>query len=343
MVINIISSQIDRSRITGPKKVLVNTLKGLDRLGIKYVFNQSLSQYHYNWIHDDQKAIIEAGFISNPVLVGPNTAVLPKDLPILRRKLPQGSIYLHPSLWAMNVWKTLGYYEAKLDFWPAGIDIDEFDNIDRVKSNKVLLYFKERDLNFLENAKHILEKLNIEYILIHYGFYDELDYKKALKECCFGIWIGRQESQGIGLQEALATNLPLIVIDAISFFDTVATDSKHYSAYSFPKELEKIRTTAAPYFDERCGKIINDMHQLEGAIIDMSSNLHRYKPREYIQEQLSLEKSAQMLVDFFNTMNITISSKKSYKKVSKVLFYCGLVFQAWAWKWLWKKIFLKWI
>ncbi len=338
MIINIISTQVNRTRVTGPKKVLDNLLKGLDSLKIDYVFNQPINEYKYNWIHDDQKALIEAGFVGKPVLVGPNIAVLPKDLPMLRKKLPKDSICLHPSQWTINVWDFLDFNEVRLDFWPVGIDLDEFEVFDRKKCQKVLVYFKQRNLKLLEKTKEILKAFQIDFELIHYGFYQESDYKKALKECKFGIWIGCSESQGIGLQEALATNLPLIVLDATSLFDTVAINSKSYFGYSFPKNLKHIRTTTVPYFDERCGIIIENINDLEKSICFMIKNSDKFKPRVYIKENLSLEKSAKWLVGFFDKIKIEENKGYNYQKISKVLFYLGLLFQKWAWKWIWKKI-----
>jgi len=339
MTINIISTQINKNRITGPKKVLDNTLKGLEKIGVKYVFNQSISEYKYNWIHDDQRAIIEAGFVGKPVLVGPNTAVLPKDLPKLRFKLPKDSIYLHPSQWCVEVWEVLNFNEAKLDFWPVGIDLNEFKEIDRKNKEKILLYFKQRDKNLLEVTKKLLDEKNLVYEVINYGFYKEEDYKKILNECKFGIWIGCSESQGIGLQEALATNLPLIVLDAKSIFDIVPTDSKNYFTYKFPKKLEKIKSTSVPYFDERCGIKIERIDELENAIDKMQANFSNYRPREFIKENLSLEISAKKLVSFFKKMQIEDNKNHDYKKISKLLFYIGLPMQKWVWKWGINKLF----
>jgi len=338
LILNIISTQVGRTKTTGPKKVLDNTLKGLDKIGVKYVFNQPISKYKYNWIQDDQSAIIEAGFARKPVLVGPNTAVLPKDLPKLRFKLPKGSIYLHPSRWCVEVWKDLGFSEAKLDFWPAGIDLNEFEKVDRSGKEKILLYFKQRDKKLLDTAKKLLERKNLEYELIHYGYYKEEEYKKALKKSKFGIWIGCSESQGIGLQEALATNLPLIVLDATSLFDTVPTDAKNYIAYDFPKNLDSVRSTTAPYFDERCGIKIEKIDELENAIDKMFANFKHYKPREFVKENLSLEASAKKLVSFFENMKVEHKKSYDYKKISKFIFYIGLIGQKWVWKWAFNKL-----
>ncbi len=338
MIVNIISTQANRKKITGPKKVLLNTLKGLDKIGVRYVFNQPINKYKYNWIHDDQKAIIEAGFVGKPVIIGPNTAVLPRDLPKLRKKLPKGSIYLHPSRWSIEVWEVLGFNEVKLDFWPAGIDLDEFEKVNRVSKEKILLYFKQRDKNLLEFVKKLLKSKNLEYELIHYGIYKEEEYKKALKESKFGIWIGCRESQGIGLQEAFATNLPLIVLDAKSIFDIVPTTSKNYYTYKFPQELKSVKTSTVPYFDERCGIKIESIEEIEDSIKYMQENINSFQPREFIEENLSLEKSAKWLVSFFDRMTIEDKKSYNYQKIAKVLFYIGLVFQKWAWKRAFRKL-----
>ncbi len=338
MTLNIISKQANRNRITGPKKVLDNTLKGLDAIGVNYVFNQPINEYDYNWIHDNQEAIIEAGFVGKAVLVGPNTAVLPSDLPLFRKKLPQGSIYIHPGFWSAEVWRFLGYSESRLDFWPAGINMEEFIATPREDKSKILLYFKQRELSLLEDIKKIITNLGFEYILIHYGFYKEQEYKKALKECRFGVWIGCSESQGIGLQEALATDLPLIVLDATSIFDTVSLDLQSSYQYNFPKSLQAIKTTSAPYFDSRCGIIIEDIKGLKKSIQFMGEHIDKYKPREFVEENLSLEISAELLVGYFEQMDNQESKSYNYQKLSKILYYFGLFFQKWAWIWIWRKI-----
>jgi uncharacterized small protein (DUF1192 family) len=102
-------------------------------------------------------------------------------------------------------------------------------------------------------------------------------YKQSLQDCKFGIWIGCSESQGIGLQEALSTNLPLIVLDAVSLFDSVS--------YSFPKELSSIKTSSAPYFDDRCGIKIKAVDELEDAITTLQNNIQKLQAkRVYIRK-----------------------------------------------------------
>jgi hypothetical protein len=343
ILINIISTQVDKDKITGPKKVLINTCKGLDNLGVKYVFNKCIKDYDYNWIQDNSAAIIEASLLNKPVIIGPNTAVLPKDLPILRSSLSPDSIYLCPSQWVIDMWKQSGFKECEMHSWPVGIDLDSFVLKKRTKNdlNKVLIYFKQRDKSILESAKQILKNKNIEYEVIHYGFYKEEEYKRALNESKLCIWIGCSESQGIALQEALATGMPMIVLDAQSLFDAVSENKKGYFDYKVPKSLENIKTSSAPYFDDRCGLKINSIDKLNDSIDYMFDNINVFSPREYIEENLSLEISSKKLVDIFSTIKIdreAFTSSNNYQIISKVLFYIDLFFKGWFYSWIFFKV-----
>ena len=331
MVINIISNQLNNNKIRGPKKVLHNLLMGLDLLKIEYVFNKPISKYKFNWIHDSPSAIIEASFIKKPVLIGPNIAELPGDLPKIRKKLSKNSICLHPSKWPMKIWHLEGYNETKLKSWPVGIDKEKFSKVNRENNHKVLLYLKQRDKKLLEKAKEIIRKKNLQFLLIEYGKYSEQEYIQALKEAKFGIWIGCTESQGIGLLEALATNLPLIVLDATTIFENVTKPKKSRFNKETFKKLNSIKTSSAPYFDKRCGIKIVNISELDNAIKELSFNFNDYKPREYILENLTIIKSAELFLDFFKEIPVKANTTLNYKHLSKLIFSIEFMFRKNSW------------
>ena len=337
ILINIISTQANRKRITGPKKVFDNACKGLDRIGVKYVLNKPLNEYKYNWIHDDSKAIIEAGFLNKPVLVGPNIVVLPKDLPRLRKSLHPNSIYLYPSHWVVDMWEQSGFKECKMATWPVGIDLDAFALQKRTHSdsNKALVYFKQRNKRTLNDVNEILKNKNIEYKVLYYGFYSEKEYKETLMGSKLCIWIGCSESQGVALQEALATGIPMIVLDAESLSDAVSENKKGYFDYKVPKELNNIKTSSAPYFDDRCGLKINNISQLSNSIDYVLTNIDIFRPRDYIKENLSLEAASKSLVDKFNYLDTDQKTNSyDYKIVSRYLYYLDLIGKGWFYRWL---------
>lgn len=338
MILNIISNQYKIKKTRGPQKVLQNLLLGLDLLGVEYVFNQTIHKHQHTWIHDSPAAIIEAGFVGKPVIAGPNVVELPSDLPILRKKLPKDSIYLHPSSWPMKIWSYEGYNETQLKSWPVGIDTEKFVKINRAKKNKVLIYHKQRDKKLLEKAKEMVQEFNLEYSIIEYGKYSEEEYKKVLNESKFGIWIGCTESQGIALQEALATNLPLIVLDATTLFDNKIKPKKSRFKKNTFKKLTSLKTTSVPYFDKRCGIKIKKLSELKGAITQLQSNFDNYCPSDYILENLTLENSALQLLGFFEGMNIPNGSKLNFKNLSKTLYWIDLSMRRRSWGQLTKKL-----
>ncbi len=297
-VINIVSDlYAKRNTVAGPNKVIKNLLLGLDRIGQKYVINQPIEKFEYNYIHDSIFQLIKAAVYRIPVVAGPNIAVLPKDLP---RFLPnfKDSIYLHPSKWCVDVWHEFSYNKSKLDFWPVGIDWENWD-IDTSKRDEktVLVYLKRRHPSLADHTTKTLTKLGYTPIYIKYGSYNENQYKEALSKASFGVWLGISESQGIALQEALASNLPLVVVDVKSLFEVVPV------SYIFPEKLKSFVPTSAPFFDNRCGIMINNIEFLGNAIKYLNQAKSTLKPQEFIIENLSMEKSAQWLISILKKIN----------------------------------------
>ena len=319
--------------------MLDNLIKGLDLIGIKYTFNEPINKNKYNWIHDSPSAIIEASLVGKNVLIGPNIAELPGDLPIIRKKLSKDSIYLHPSNWPMKIWHLEGYNETKLKSWPVGIDTEKFSRVNRENNHKVLIYFKQRDKKLLEKAEEIIRKKKLQFLLIEYGKYSEQEYIQALKEAKFGIWIGCTESQGIGLQEALATDLPLIVLDAKSLFENAIKPNKSRFKNETFKKLNSIKTSSAPYFDLRCGIKIENISELDNAIKELLDSFNYYKPREYILENLTILKSTQFFLDFFKDMHVKEKTSLNYKYLSKLVYWIDFIFRKNSWNKILNKFF----
>ena len=296
--LNIISDSYKLDIVGGPNKVIVNTIKGLTKIGYPFEINKDIRNFRYNWIHDSPEGLIEVGLCGIPAVIGPNIAVLPKDLPWFRPALTN-CIYLYPSQWCIDLWKEIGFAECPMHPWPAGIDTEDF-NVKRSAANSsdVMIYFKRRDPILLNQAIATVKNMGLIPQVIRFGDYNEGQYKQILPKSKFGIWIGISESQGVGLQEALASGLPLIICDVNSLFESSAKND-----YTFPKKLRGFKPTSAPYFDERCGIIINDFSKLEESINEMLTNLSYYNPREFVIENLSLEKQARELLSFFDILD----------------------------------------
>ena len=113
----------------------------------------------------------------------------------------------------------------------------------------------------------------------------------------FVIWLGRQESQGIALQEALATNTPVLVWDVVRLGDWQASPDE----MAFFSDAENFaKATCAEYFDERCGLSVRTADELPDALEEMDRRLEEFSPRAYILEELTLAKKARDFVAIYD-------------------------------------------
>ncbi len=301
-MINIISNIANMNTITGPTKVLNNTIKGLDLLGYPYVINAALNSTKRIWIQSGWDALPYLNKISAHVVVGPNTALYPSDLDQFDLSK---AIYLQPGPTAVDFWLTLGFNQCPLKYWAAGIDTNLFRPDNSIKKDIVLVYHKHRDLEELAFITSTLARKGIEYILIPYGAYTESEYIHFLRRARYVIWHGRLESQGIALQEALSCDVPMIVCDV-----TTIGQSKH-SRTKFPDNVKKIPATSVPYFSTTCGLKITELAELSISIENMESNLRIFSPREFIVNNLSLEIQAEKLVKIWEYWGLSLSQGKN--------------------------------
>jgi len=333
MTINIISNQIKKTKTRGPKKVLDNTIMGLELLGISYVLNQPMEKYDYNWIQDSHVALIQASLISKPCVFGPNLAVFPKGLPFLRRKLHASSIFLFPSNWPLNVWQNLGFKECVLKTWPSGVDTVKFGVNKIINKDTILLYFKNRDHTILKNIISILKKAKLNFVLFEYGKYNETDFLKAIQRSKFGIWLGGSESQGYAISEALSCNLPFLVLDINSMGEVYTGNGKPLFSQKNLGHFKNTPVSSVPYFNEKCGVVTHNIEEFKDQLFFINKNYKSYEPRAYILENFALETSASKLLEFFSYIEPKkIVSKNNYYYTSYFIYYFQLIFKANSWK-----------
>jgi hypothetical protein len=334
MRLNIVSRSVGRKRVFGAGKVLQNTLKGLANIGVEVRLNEPIADHQYNWIHDAPEGIIEAGFAGRPVLVGPNTATTPADLPRFRRQLNPSSIYLFPSDWPMKAWKAMGFDECRCRVWAAGIDLDCFPVRRRWRSDddRVLIYFKHRADELLSKTEALVRECGWRYEIFRYGSYDETGYKAALARAKCGIWVGGTESQGFALMEALASGLPLLVLDAPSLADNVHEPCDPLVP-RFPARFVASGAAAAPYFDPRCGLRIA-APELDRAVLErFFCDVERFAPASFVREGFSLEQSARRLTDLAEELpGMAARPATIGSTAAKLLRYFDLASRPWPWK-----------
>jgi hypothetical protein len=199
------------------------------------------------------------------------------------------SVYNQLSCWAARSWScntiTDGLRIVELPF---GVDTHRFNSIKSINErSNVILYYKHRAPSELEFIQNALVSNNISFRIFSYDSrYNEDDYINYLQNTKYCIWLDAHESQGFALQEALSCDVPLLVWNVKSM-------NQEYG-----QKYDDIPATTIPYWDERCGEYFYNQEDFNKIFDLFISKLEIYKPREYILDNLSIDKCEEKLIDF---------------------------------------------
>lgn len=178
-----------------------------------------------------------------------------------------------------------GIDKNKLDFFPAGVDTNYFmpnnnlQNKINQGTNKVLIYHKYESVQFRDCVCNIVKRCGYNPIIITYGQYDLIEFKKYLDECIFSIFISCYESQGICLQEAWSMDVPTFVFDP------------GYWCIKY-KNLEYILENSqcrCPYLTKETGLIWKEFEELKFILSKANEMIHQFNPRRYCIDNFSDE------------------------------------------------------
>lgn len=284
-----------KRRLGGVDKVFANLCLGLDRLDFPYVVNLPFDKLRGN----DRVCVLGRGRFSlegyvqpNPIVAGIGLMTHPSEWPTLCEDYPVVK-YLQHSDWANNVYKP--YFGDRCDTWPVGIDTETWEASPKNKDLDFLVYDKIHwDRERMERVliQPILEALtnrSLKIARLVYGSYDPKEYCSLLKRSRAMLFLSAHESQGLAYQECLSSNVPVLAWDQGWCLDP----------NRFRWGDPEIPTSSVPYFDSRCGEKFSEIgafsSQLDQFLARQRQN--EFQPREYILENLTLEKCARRFLD----------------------------------------------
>jgi hypothetical protein len=229
------------------------------------------------------------------LVVGPNVVNMPNDENniLINKKI---DLILVPSKWIKCAYEDF-INKKKIICWYSGVN-EKFFNSKATKkvTRKVLVYSKTPNHNLLKKIKILLNKNNLEMILIKYGAYTQANFKKALSTVDFAIFISQSESQGIALAESWSMNVPTFV---------------------WQKKILKINnvnykyTSAAPYLSAKTGNFFNNIQQLNKIVKDYYKNRLKLVPRKWILKNMTDKISAKNILNILNNLS---KDKRNYDK-----------------------------
>lgn len=281
-----------KPRPGGVKTIAINLKKGLDLIGIPYRFND----YRHLKKHPQEIACIigkpqllfEKQW-KNPVIFGAGVYSHPVDCPDLFEKYPHVKRFLVPGNWMLEMCRP--YYGNRVLAWPAGIDTSYWSpSLNANPHYDFMIYNKihnagraQQDL--LHMLIQTLEEHQLSYQMINYGHYTLAEMKQKLSDSKAAIFLCEHETQGIAYQQILSTNTPVLALDNGGYWKDPAY---------FPHKVKYQPVSSVPYWDERCGLKFTGIADFNLKLAEFKSKRVHFKPRAYILENLTLEKSAHM-------------------------------------------------
>ncbi len=285
-----------KPRAGGVDKVFINLCLGLDKLNIKYEVNlpfNQLTQDDYIGVLGRGRYCLEGYNYPYPIVAGIGLMTHPSEWPNLFEEYPVVK-YLQHSEWANNVYKPY-FGDNRCEIWPVGIDTYKWKPSENQKNFDFLIYIKimwDYDLTsqkILQPIYKLLKSKGLSFQELRYGFYQPEAYQASLAQCRAMIFLCEHESQGIAYQECLASGVPIIAWDQGQCLDP----------NRFQWGQPYIEATSVPYWSDRCGIKFKDIQEFPDKLEEFLEKLNSqyFAPREYILENLTLERCAQKYLE----------------------------------------------
>jgi hypothetical protein len=231
----------------------------------------------------------------NPIVAGIALMGYPSEWPTLCEEYPVMK-YLQHSKWANDVYKP--YFGNRCAIWPVGIDTEAWrPSATHQKTTDVLVYdkilwdYEQKLVHLREPILQVLRERNLTFEIIRYGRYSPLQFQQALQRCRAMVFLCEHESQGIAYQECLSSDVPILAYDQGWYLDP--------SRFGWGQV--DIPASSVPYFDERCGMKFENIAQFPERLEDFWNGVQAvwFRPRDYISENLTLEKCTKEYVQLF--------------------------------------------
>ena len=253
-----------------------------------------LSQY--NAVYNPSEPMDVSKYPNTIFIFGPHFSVFPDTkINLIKYK---NTVYTQPSDWARDVWRNWNNGDScnqlKIETLPFGVETEKFKEIHPIHArNKVFIYCKMREMEDINFMIEFLKTKNIDYKIFNYSQrYSEDEYIDYLHESKYGIWVGRHESQGFALEEALSCNVPLFVWDVNSMNQEVG------------QNYDNIPATSIPYWDEQCGEFFHKTDEIHDKFNLFLSKIETYHPRQFVLNHLSMQKCEEKLIHLINGISL---------------------------------------
>lgn len=198
--------------------------------------------------------------------------------------------HLQACEWAAAYYRP--FFGDRVRIWPVGIDTaacsprpDVSKEFDFLVYNKLRWPEEHPEPGLREHCLAELGARGLRWQEIGYGRYPkgrENSYHALLARSRAMLFLCENETQGIAYNEALSMGVPILAWNPRRWLDP----NRHAHG------LGRCPGSSVPYWDGRCGEEFGDKASFAAALERFRGQRERYRPRDFILENLTLEKCA---------------------------------------------------
>jgi glycosyltransferase involved in cell wall biosynthesis len=278
-------------RVSGFEVAFHALVRALELVGCRVVINNpALARRHPT--HPIGIAgyphVLDRWTLPNPAVLGPGLYDHPAQAPQLMRD-PRFRSYLVPCEWMAAMFAP--YYPERCRLWFGGIDVAQWpDALDTPKDIDLIVYDKVRwaresfQETLIAPVESVLRARGLRTVWVRRGGYDHAEYRALLGRARGMVFLCESETQGLAYQEAMASGVPILAWDPEEWLDP---ERVRWTS-------EPVRASSVPFFSAECGERFRDAAAFEGALDRFLARIPTYTPRSYVEETLSLERSAEL-------------------------------------------------
>lgn len=235
--------------------------------------------------------------LQNPRVFGPGDFGFPRADDLSVAEDSRYKYFIQPCEWFCQMYEP--FCEGKMFRWPAGIDVDSFEDLSiRPKKYDFLIYDKIRwhrdteEIRILKRITDYLDRNKLTYTSVRYGQHHYSEFMQGLSDSKGMIFICEHETQGLACQEALASNIPVLAWDEGRLVDPILNQLIEPGFV----------VSSVPYFSDICGvKFVID--DFENCCEKFMKKI--FQPKMFIQNELSLPKLGR---EYFEKYQLLVSS-----------------------------------
>lgn len=273
-----------QGRMNGPLKVILNLNESLRECCVEYVVNQDVYPtnllLHYDSHGQRKHELLE----HQSCFIGPQFWPFDQYGKFLFDNPQYYNKIIVPSEWVKDLLSLkFGVDTNKVSTWPVGIKVS---NLNKNIKYDCLVYFKRRSQQELSQVIEFLEKKKLTYNMISYGGYSESDLELLSSHSKFCFLLNGTESQGIAVQEIMASNTPMFVWDVDKWNDQGSEWS--------------VSATSVPYWSNLCGEKFYHYSEMEDKFNQFYDKINYYNPLSFVEKNLSYKASVNKLLGILN-------------------------------------------